>query len=1160
MDDKSNNDAATENDQSGEKFSEYEKRDLVERLHLASKLEHCLLNAYIYTACTIKSTPEEFVDADQENKRYAIQFERAREWKKSIFMVAHEEMLHLHYVQCLLRALGEKPYFQLPDKKPGTNVWFIPNWDIKNGKLSMNNGDGTIIPIESCTFENAQRFVLYESSDSLQDMGAISEKAKELYGKLFDFEIRLRIEQMLIHIKDKDVHDDLAKKLYNVYTQLPVSDKPQTPFIPMTVIAPLKPESFQFQSIGDFYHHEIQPLYDMAFDKQWTRQTNFDLVAEQKDPNVAAEGFLPLTPNYRYKNFPDMSKGGMKSHCNKKKSAHCEYDIPGWFKNKEDVHKIINEIVDEGEGFDQFYERAEQLLNYVAKIGGAGAYLQQIIQDQDKTNPSKTPEELKDGQLVRESHLYRFAIIMTAFQQEKDFAARAGISYEVKRTPVNIDGNTQLDNLCQELPGYFNACFVPMIMWLSRMYEIKDWSADKPRRQAIEMLAAWPIMSLGIRPFLELASFFKIDQSKLFSLADVDLPSSLTDALELLKLYNNDDRSEEIYTQMDDLALNTLEAVGAWAENSREFVKTLQIPEHTKTMILTRLTGLIVLKEFKLQFEFRMHGGYSNKSPDANYELRYCDSHTYEEDPNLGDDSGQTKIYNDALLLRLRFSGWGQVQLATDPDPPTDESGCSGTHMLHATDGKSVFNRALVWQKHNGSNEIIREPAKDLPTVGVNCIDVSLMASGTNMTVGYVPLSEMQSLGAVQASGTQFDLDISGVHELLRCTPKDILQQPDKQIRIDLLDKDGKKPLLLGENHLVWKDGEPIDPFILSVGCDTADQTTAVEFEREVFNDTNVSMLRMTPLERLFSQRGPVGFDSTANIPTWAKCNFLKDPEKSMVANDYLEDRAKHLCDAMKVKLDKTLDQLTVKDATEIISYAERMNLVSFPRPTTKAWLNATLHYGHTISGTLKLGGNSLILKTIQEKTGLSCSLVDDPNRKTSNSRWLAKYTLGAMDTDALSNFIFGELYMPLKVTKSDKEIQFVKTWVYTNSLFQTIAEFACRFDKPFWNSDYQIVDNQTRTLIVEDGNDKINLTETCTNANGAGYEYTQDGFKGVQNCRQYSRVEDYLKDKMKLSWGITFKIENIDALMQMVNFFNNQTDAINHELQKYFTPAVIDQ
>ncbi|CAF1430233.1 unnamed protein product, partial [Adineta ricciae] len=54
--------------------------------------------------------------------------------------------------------------------------------------------------------------------------------------------------------------------------------------------------------------------------------------------------------------------------------------------------------------------------------------------------------------------------------------------------------------------------------------------------------------------------------------------------------------------------------------------------------------------------------------------------------------------------------------------------------------------------------------------------------------------------------------------------------------------------------------------------------------------------------------------------------------------------------------------------------------------------------------------------------------------------------------------------------------------------------------------------------------------------------------------------VEDYLKDKMKLSWGITFKIENIDALMQMVNFFNNQTDAINHELQKYFTPAVIDQ
>ena len=37
---------------------------------------------------------------------------------------------------------------------------------------------------------------------------------------------------------------------------------------------------------------------------------------------------------------------------------------------------------------------------------------------------------------------------------------------------------------------------------------------------------------------------------------------------------------------------------------------------------------------------------------------------------------------------------------------------------------------------------------------------------------------------------------------------------------LDLLEKNGTKPFLNGENHLVWHDGEPIDPFILAIISD----------------------------------------------------------------------------------------------------------------------------------------------------------------------------------------------------------------------------------------------------------------------------------------------------------------------------------------------------
>jgi Ferritin-like len=130
-----------------------DKDTLVKLLHEAAKLEHCLLDAYLYAACSLKSMPQEFatvvvpqapaptttavvvpqesdaVDSPKpnENKRRAIQYERVRAWKQSLLIAAREEMSHLHFVQCLLRALGEPPYFQLPERDE-QGAWLFPDW------------------------------------------------------------------------------------------------------------------------------------------------------------------------------------------------------------------------------------------------------------------------------------------------------------------------------------------------------------------------------------------------------------------------------------------------------------------------------------------------------------------------------------------------------------------------------------------------------------------------------------------------------------------------------------------------------------------------------------------------------------------------------------------------------------------------------------------------------------------------------------------------------------------------------------------------------------------------------------------------------------------------------------------------------------------------
>ncbi len=1095
---------------------------LVDLLNEAAQLEGCLLNAYLYAACSLSSTPQEFAEAGGgQNRRRAIQFERARAWKQSLLDVAQEEMLHLHYVQCLLRALGEPPSFALPARDPQTGSWVIPNWRIRVGAAGPGEGDAVQVPVGPLTPDAIRRFVLYESSNSLQDDDPFGPEMSNLFGRLYEFELDVHFETVLRHVGDDAQRNAMKQRLHTLYTTLPPLAPEEGAAREAPAVAPLPPlEDLRFQSIADFYYKGVLPLYEEAFELGWVVNNNRNLTYELLNPNYAAEGFLPVGPVYRDKNFERFS----------------EANIQNPLRDYKQVGDIIREIVEEGEGATNFEGRAERLLAKVAQLGGARQYLLALLAD--RRSPDPTPPWLAEGELLRKSHLYRFAMIMAELEQERALAQMSGLGFEPARRPQSVEGNSAMRQLTEELPGQFNACYLVLVAWLSRIYEIREWMADAPRRLAIEMLASWPLMSLAIRPLLELASFFPVDLTRLYRLEGAALPFLPVHAQELQRLFAGPERSEEINVRMDYLAVRVLSDIASWAAGQLDVVAEAGLPDHEREMVEVRLRQLGELNEFQKQFPFRVHGGFSNRLPDISYQRSEPAAPEFEEDPS----TLQVPLYQDTLVLRVRFAGWGLVQLATDPDPPLDEAGCSGTIMLHAADGDRRLNRALVWQLSDPSSTILRDPRARLPALGLNGIEASLLVTGAGgASAGYVPLQVMQSTG-VQTSGVQQTLQVEGLHELLTFTP-------DGSLKVELEDKDGRKPFLNGMNHLVWQDGEPIDPFVLSVSTDSE-----LLLRREVFNQGR-ALLEMEPLQRLLTSRQPCGFDADlSHIPDWA-LTALSDRQRELLGRgypmSYLLDRARVLAEALAAELGSGEESREHVDA--VASYAARLALVSVPRGTTVGWLRILLHYGHTVSGAAEVGpGDNPVLSALAGRTNLRVGVSEPASRDQPNARWLVNYTKGLMDTDALSDFVFGELHIPLTVQPSDGPIAFAFEWSFPNAMKGAVAEYGCRFATPFW-APYTVT-GKTRTSPLPNGGQ---LIETLKRESKRSYRYTASGIEGVSDFQGAFAVSDGERgaDGIKLTWSVSFEAQDPAAVVTALSLIGASAEQMITAMHGHFGP-----
>ena len=666
----------------------------------------------------------------------------------------------------------------------------------------------------------------------------------------------------------------------------------------------------------------------------------------------------------------------------------------------------------------------------------------------------------------------------------------------------------------------------------------------------------------------------------MFRLETDTLPMLPLHVQQLLQIYKGDERPAMVNEWMDYYCVHVLDDVAKWAAAQHAVVKSLPediLSGNTKEMILTRLYELAQLEEFKKQFPFRVHDGYSNRRlPDLTTQQRQRHGETLDEDPRTLTPAmakpfqpPPPPLFQETLALGLCFAGWGQVQLGLDPDPTFDEVGCTGTHLLRAADlytgpdgqssNKPRFDCAVIWQENRKDPTIIRrEPRAKLPTLGVNNVEVSLMITdgpdGT-ATAGPVPLNIMQSVGAIQTSGVQQELSVEGFLELLTLTPSDMQGQ---SLRINLQKKGDMKPFFVGYNHIVWQDGEPIDPFILAV--QTGDQTL---FRREVFNvseNKDHTMMQMSPLQRYYSARGPLGFDRIKNTPDWVSNLFPEKKDRDLLAVsaaawEYLKKRALVLKEELEKALPQgvSFNQITLRDVDTIVSLAERMHFISLPRTgSVVRLLPALSHYGHTLSGKLDCtSGTNPIFSALAGKTGLHLDLSkEDSDRNKSNSRWLANYTMGVMDKDAFSYLAFGELYIPIEVTGDlSQDITLTYSWAFAEGNRDLVGDYALKFSRPFW-AHYDEIGENIRTRKFEGEK----LTETWKSLSDNSYSYTMGGFPNVS-----SYEATFSLDSNRLEWKITFncsggsdKKTRVETLLKVMKYIGRDRQSMTARLSSF--------
>lgn len=210
------------------------------------------------------------------------------------------------------------------------------------------------------------------------------------------------------------------------------------------------------------------------------------------------------------------------------------------------------------------------------------------------------------------------------------------------------------------------------------------------------------------------------------------------------------------------------------------------------------------------------------------------------------------------------------------------------------------------------------------------------------------------------------------------------------------------------------------------------------------------------------------------------------------------------------------------------------------PRETTVGWLKVFLQYAHTVSGNSHFGqdfSKNAIIAKLAEKTGLPLTLSKVENRKESNSRWLNVYCQAVMDTDALANVVYGDLYIPLTLEyKKGQDYKIEKKWIFAAGTRDAVYKFTSDFCKCFWmvppSKCTCAADLHHRTLTPPGVTPAIH--ETWEKSNGDGYDYKLEGIPGVSHYEGSMMTTENPNKEVVFTWISRYKCDSAETILHM--------------------------
>lgn len=480
----------------------------------------------------------------------------------------------------------------------------------------------------------------------------------------------------------------------------------------------------------------------------------------------------------------------------------------------------------------------------------------------------------------------------------------------------------KLDNgIPHDLLQLFNGAYEILLTWL---FQVFDRHGSKEELRAIETLVFMPFMTEVLRPLMEIVTLYPVKTDK--------IEGNLGPGFEVTSNTFLIPKPEITHK----LTVERFTALQKYATDIMAAISQHHLPDpKTEAKIIADLQ--FVAKSISLlqqEFESRIvHPWKPKPKENSPTDMQYSET------------SPRGWVTEGFHVLELKFQGWAQCRLASDPDGAFEKRGVTGNNFALSTepdlDNVIYFQKAGAVQR-SYCPEIgvfIKEAAIISMPYGNNKIDAPSLVNG----------------------------------------------------RINLLGK----PKFQGRNHIVSEDGEPIDPFEVSVETDSG-----INFKRAVIGNGLIN--DMTPVQRRGTGRFPVKLALGKDAATeYLKRLDIQSPHK------LLDERIANLQAALdSIPGDKRLEAEAVhlKFRLDFLDVTKRASLGEPVREGIR-WKRFFFDaaYRHTISGDMKLNNVPKEITIVEQ---------DSPQ----SSQWLIEYNFGFFDSDALCSYVYGNLKIPVKI------------------------------------------------------------------------------------------------------------------------------------------------